>query len=97
MYNLLNRWILYLAGKDDDLVDDSSSLVLKELLNDVATNGTCPSDDEVLVSRHELTLSTVGVIFSPDASPSSIYHLSEPRSQALSVIVMLTKLLGALT
>jgi len=47
MYNPIIRWIIYLAGKDDDLVDDSTSLVLKELLNDVTTNVTCPSDGEM--------------------------------------------------
>ena len=53
MNSLLIRWILYLAGKDDDLLDDSSSLVLEELLNDVATNFTCPNDGKDRVSRHE--------------------------------------------
>ena len=56
MNNLLIGWILYLAGKDDGLLDVSSSLVLEELLNDVATNVTSPSDGEFRVSRHELTL-----------------------------------------
>ena len=41
--NLLIRWIFYLAGKDDDLLDDSSNLVLEELLNNVATNGSSPA------------------------------------------------------
>ena len=76
MYNLTIRRIIYPAGKDDDLLDDSSSLVLEELLNDVATNITCPSDGEVRVSRHELTRSlfTVRVIFSPLSEPSIICH-----------------------
>jgi hypothetical protein len=97
MNNLLIRWILYLAGKDDDLLDDSSSLVLEELLNDVTTNGTCPSDGEVRVSRHELTLlSTVRVIFSLQMlRGSSIYPLSEPRGLIChSHTVMVTKSLG---
>jgi hypothetical protein len=46
--------ILYLAGKDDDLLYDPGSLVLKELLNDVVTEGTGPNNGEVCVSRHEL-------------------------------------------
>ena len=49
-------WILYLASKDDDLVDDPSSLVLQELLDDDVTEVTSPNDGEVFVSRHELTL-----------------------------------------
>jgi hypothetical protein len=48
-------WILYLASKDDDLVDDPSSLVLQELLDDDVTEVTSPNDGEVFVSRHELT------------------------------------------
>jgi hypothetical protein len=64
---------LYLAGKDDDLIDDPGSLVLQELLNDVVADGTGPSDGEVLVSRHELKMC---VIFeSIRALPSSIYPL----------------------
>ena len=52
----------YLAGKDDDLLDDPSSLVLQELLNDVDTEGTSPDDGEVGVSRHDLTLFVVCAI-----------------------------------
>jgi hypothetical protein len=48
--------MLYLARKDDDLLDGSGSLVLQELLDDVVTEGTSPNDGEVCVSRHELTL-----------------------------------------
>jgi hypothetical protein len=98
MNNLLIRWILYLAGKDDDLLDDSSSLVLEELLNDVAPNGTCPSDGEVRVSGHEVTLLTVRVIFSLQMlRGSSIYTLSEPRGLIChSHTVMVTKSLGEL-
>ena len=65
VYNLIIRWILYLAGKDDDLLDDSSCLVLEELLDDVGTNVTCSSDGKFRVSRHGLGLSTVRVIFRP--------------------------------
>ena len=50
----------YLAGKDDDLLDDTGSFVLQQLLNDVGTDGTCPNDGEVCISRHELTLGCVG-------------------------------------
>jgi hypothetical protein len=45
----------YLAGKDDNLLDISGSLVFQELLNDVDTEGTGADDGEVCVSRHELT------------------------------------------
>jgi hypothetical protein len=72
IYNILIRWILYLAGKDNDLLDDSSSLVLEELLNDVATNGTCPSDGEVCISRHDLGLSAECVIL----EAMILYYLS---------------------
>ena len=58
--------MLYLAGKDNDLLDNSSSLVLEELLNDVATNGSCPSDGEVRVARHELIQSTLCAFQSTD-------------------------------
>jgi hypothetical protein len=46
----------YLAGKDDDLLHGSGSLVFQELLNDVDTESTGADDGEVCVSRHELTL-----------------------------------------
>ena len=52
--------MLYLAGKDGDLLDDTGSFVLQQLLNDVGTDGTGPNDGEVCVSRHELTLRCVG-------------------------------------
>jgi hypothetical protein len=48
--------MLYLAGKDDDLLDGSGSLVLEELLNDVFTEDTGTDDCELGVSRHGLTL-----------------------------------------
>ena len=41
--------ILYLASKDDDLLDDSGSFVLQELLNDVVTEGSSPNDGEVCI------------------------------------------------
>jgi hypothetical protein len=81
---LLIRWILYLA------LDDSSSLVPGELLNDVATNVTCPSDGEFRVSRHEQTLSTVRVIFSPQMLCPRLFMLF--RSICHSHVIMLTKL-----
>ena len=40
-------WILYLASKDDDIIDDPGSLVLQELLNDVFADGTGPDDGKV--------------------------------------------------
>ena len=54
-------WIHYLASKDDDLLDDSGSLVLQELPNDIDTEGTSPDDGEICVSGHELTLFAVCV------------------------------------
>ena len=48
--------ILYLASKNDDLLDDPGGFVLQELLDDDVTEVTSPNDGEVLVSRHELTL-----------------------------------------
>ena len=45
----------YLAGKDDNFLDSSGSLVSQELLNDVDAEVTGPDDGEVCVSRHELT------------------------------------------
>jgi hypothetical protein len=63
--NLIIRWIPYLARKDDDFLDDPSSFVREELLNNIAANGTCPGDREFRVSRHDLTVSAVRVIFSP--------------------------------
>ena len=53
-YNLIIGWDTYLAGKDDDLLDDPGSLVLQELLNDEVAGGTGPNDGEFRVSRHEL-------------------------------------------
>jgi hypothetical protein len=67
-YSAISRsgCILYLAGKNNDLVDDPGSLVLQELLNDVVTDDTSPNDGEVCVSGHELTrLSCVCVILGP--------------------------------
>ena len=58
------RWVLsqiaywmgtYLAGKDDNLLHGSGSLVFQELLNDVDTESTGSDDGEVCVPRHELT------------------------------------------
>ena len=74
--------MLYLAGKDDDLLDDSSSLVLEELLNDVATNVTCPSDGEVRVSRHECMSCHYVTIHRACDFQSSFgaeYYLSQPH------------------
>lgn len=59
------EWIVYLAGKNDDFLDDSGSLVLQELLNDVVTDGTSPNDDEVRVSRHELAVILGPSVLSP--------------------------------
>ena len=42
-------------GKEDDLLDDTGSLILQELLNSVVSEGTSPKDGEVRISRHELT------------------------------------------
>ncbi len=53
MYNLINKWMLYLACKDDNLLDSASGLVLQELLNDEGAEVTGPNDGEVCVSRHE--------------------------------------------
>ena len=44
----------YLASEDDDLFDDSGSLILEELLNDVVADRTCPNDSEFRVFRHEV-------------------------------------------
>ena len=52
-------WILYLASKDDDIIDDPGSLVLQELLNDVFADGTGPDDGKVLVTRHAETVLSV--------------------------------------
>jgi hypothetical protein len=50
-YNTVIGWTLYLASEDDDVIDDSDSLVLQELLNDVFADGTTgPDDGEVCVS-----------------------------------------------
>ncbi len=53
MHNIIIGWILYLAGKDSNLLDGSNSLVLEELLNDEAAKVTGPDDGEVCVSRHD--------------------------------------------
>jgi hypothetical protein len=55
-HNLIIGWVLYLAGKDNDLLDGPDSLVLQELLNDVVAECTSSNNGEVRVSRHELTL-----------------------------------------
>ena len=49
-HDYCNAWKLYLAGKDDNLLDDPGSLVLQELLDDVFTDGTSPNDSKVCVS-----------------------------------------------
>src|SRR6267154_6286868 len=59
MYDLIIGWILYLTSKDDDLLDGPGSLVLEELLNDVAADRTGTNDGEFHVSRHEVILSAV--------------------------------------
>ena len=53
MYSRIIGWILHLAGKNDYLLDDPSSLVFEELLNDDVAKVTGPNDGEVCVSRHE--------------------------------------------
>jgi hypothetical protein len=73
-YKSIIGYTLYLASKDDDLLDDSGSLILEELLNDVAADGTGPNDGEFGVSRHELILSTVSLLY----PHPFIYFLSEP-------------------
>ena len=72
--------IRYLAGKDDDILDDPGSLVLHELLSDKFSDSTGPNDCEVCVSRHEQTVVfTVRVIWDPiRVSSPSIYPLYEP-------------------
>jgi hypothetical protein len=53
-YQELIGLILYLAGKDNHLLDDPSGLVPEELLDNEATEGTSPDNGEVCVfSRHE--------------------------------------------
>lgn len=49
-------WIVtaYLTSKDDHLVDNSGSLLLQELADDVVTKRAGSNDGEVLVSRHVL-------------------------------------------
>ena len=58
-YNGIIGWVVYLAGKDHDLLDRPGSLVFQELLNDEGANGTSTSDGEVCVSRHDLTMFTL--------------------------------------
>ena len=94
MNDLLIRRRLYLAGKNDDLFDDSSSLVLEELLNDIAPNGTCPSDGEVRVFRHDLILSTVHVIFGPKMLRLPLFILFQSQKAKHSHTIMITKSLG---
>ena len=53
MYNRIIGWVLYLASKNDNLVDGASSLVFQELLNDEVAEVTGPDDGEVCISRHE--------------------------------------------
>lgn len=59
MYDLIVGRILYLSGKNGDLLDDPSSLFFQELLDDAVADSTCPNDSEFGISRHDLTLSTV--------------------------------------
>ena len=51
--------MLYLTSKDDDLLDDSGSLVLEELLDDVVAYRAGPEDGEFSVSRHEVIVLSV--------------------------------------
>jgi hypothetical protein len=44
----------YLAGKDDNILDDPGSPVPQELRNDVAADDTGPDNGEVCVSGHEI-------------------------------------------
>lgn len=53
MYSQIIGSILYLAGKNDNLLDGPSSLVFQELLNDEVAEVTGPNDGEVCISRHE--------------------------------------------
>lgn len=57
IYDLVIGRILYLSGKNGDLLDDSSSLFIQELLNDAVTDSTCPNDSEFGISGHVVTLS----------------------------------------
>ena len=89
--NIIIRWILYLAGKDNNLLDGASSLVLQELLNDVSANVTSPNDGKVCVSRHELMFSVVTVCVILGATVAiylsiTYYNVGD---------VTLTKLLGS--
>ncbi len=72
MYHLITGWALYLAGKDGDLFDNPSSLILQELLNDIVANATSPNDGKCCVSRHELTLSAA-VCVTPQLGSSVLY------------------------
>jgi hypothetical protein len=51
--------MVYLAGKDDHLLDGPGSLVLQELLNDEGADVTGTGDGKICVSRHEMTIFTV--------------------------------------
>jgi hypothetical protein len=85
----LSGWILYLAGKDGDLLDNPSRLGLQELLNDVVAEGTSPNDGEFCVSRHELTLSAVCVKRQLRPSILYLHYLCHPHD------VMLVKIIGS--
>ncbi|SRR5216684_4983680 len=96
-YNLIIRWTIHLAGKDDDLFDDACNLVLEELLNDAAADGTGPNDCKVCVSGHELTLSALSV--TPQLGPPVLhlqYLFHSPRGLQISTTsCLLMKLLGS--
>jgi len=53
MYSDIFGQILYLTGKNDNLLDGPSSLVFQELLNDEVAEITGSDDGEVCISRHE--------------------------------------------
>lgn len=79
----LNLTPRYLAGKDYNVIDESVSLVLQELLNDISSDATGPNDCEVCVSRHELSRLVFTVCVISDSiriSSPSIYPLSERLS-----------------
>jgi hypothetical protein len=60
MYGLIiGTILLYLSGKNGDLLDDPSCLFFQELLNDAVADSTCPNDSEFVISGHVLTLSAV--------------------------------------
>ena len=82
MYKLIIGQILYLASKDNDLLNDPGSLVLEELLDDVAADRTGPNDGEFRVSRHDICC----LWRSMATFPYSIYSLSKvpPLSESES-------------